>query len=105
MTSSIPRSSSALTDAAGNVIGTAISGENGLFSFCELTEGTYTLTETKVPDGYMDQQLSVTVTITQNSVTMEYSVTFEGAYSNAYTGVGSISDPLCIKKTNNSYAS
>lgn len=86
-----------LTDAAGKVIGTAISDENGLFSFRELTEGTYTLTETKVPDGYMDQQLSVTVTITQNSVTMEYNVTFDGAYGDAYTGAGSISDPLCIK--------
>ncbi len=53
-----------LTDAAGQVIATATSGEDGLFSFRDLTEGTYTLTETKVPDGYMDSNLSVTVTIT-----------------------------------------
>ena len=86
-----------LTDAAGNVIATVTSGEDGLMQFRELTEGTYTLTETKVPDGYQDRQLSVTVTITQNPVTMEYSVSFDGAYSDAYTGTGRISDPLCIQ--------
>ena len=28
---------------------------------------------------------------------MEYSVSFDGAYSDAYTGTGRISDPLCIQ--------
>ena len=86
-----------LTDAAGKVVATVTSGEDGLMQFRELTEGTYTLTETKVPDGYQDRQLSVTVAITQNPVTMEYSVSFDGAYSDAYTGTGRISDPLCIQ--------
>ena len=45
----------------------------------------------------MDKQLSISVTITQNPVTMEYTVSFGGAYSDSFTGAGSISDPLCIK--------
>ena len=81
-----------LTDAGGNVIATVTSGEDGLMQFRELTEGTYTLTETKVPDGYMDNKLSITVTITQNPVTMEYGISF----GDRYPGVGSSTDPLCL---------
>ena len=81
-----------LTDATGNVIAAATSGEDGLVQFRELTAGTYTLTETKVPDGYMDSHLSVTVTITQSPVTMEYGISF----GDLYTGAGSTADPLCI---------
>ena len=81
-----------LTDAAGKVIATVPSGEDGLMQFRELTEGTYTLTETKVPDGYMDNKLSITVTITQNPVTMEYNISF----GDRYPGVGSSTDPLCL---------
>ena len=81
-----------LTDAAGKVIATATSGEDGLFSFRDLTEGTYTLTETTVPDGYMDSHLSVTGTIPQNPVTMEYGISF----GDLYTGASSTADPLCI---------
>ena len=40
-----------LTDAEGQVVATATSGEDGMFSFRELTEGRYTLTETKVRMG------------------------------------------------------
>lgn len=69
------------------------SGEDGLMHFRELTEGIYTLTETKVPDGYMDNKLSITVTITQNPVTMEYNIYF----GNLYSGVGSSADPLRIQ--------
>ena len=81
-----------LTDKDGKVIGTAVSDADGVFRFRELTEGTYTLTETKVPDGYMDRQLSITVTITQNPVTMEYNISFGDMYS----GAGSGADPLCV---------
>ena len=81
-----------LTDVAGQVIAAATSGEDGLVQFRELTAGTYTLTETKVPDGYMDSHLFVTVTITQNPVTMEYNISF----GDLYTGTGSTADPLCI---------
>lgn len=68
-------------------------GEDGLMHFRELTEGIYTLTETKVPDGYMDNKLSITETITQNPVTMEYNIYF----GNLYSGVGSSADPLLIQ--------
>lgn len=81
-----------LTDTGGNVIATVTSGEDGMFSFRELTEGRYTLTETKVPDGYMDNKLSITVTITQNPVTMEYNISF----GDRSPGVGSSEDPLCL---------
>lgn len=82
-----------LTDAAGNTIGSAVSDENGLFSFRDLTEGVYTLTETKAPDGYPDKQLSFTVTITQNAVTMEYTVSL----GDAATGSGTGADPFVIE--------
>ena len=82
-----------LTDAGGDVIATVTSGEDDLMHFREPTEGTYTLMETKVPDGYMDNKLSITVTITQNPVTMEYNISFD----NLYSGVGSSADPLHIQ--------
>lgn len=81
-----------LTDAEGQVVATATNGEDGTFSFRELTEGRYTLTETKVPEGYMDRKLSITVMITQNPVTMEYNSSF----GDRYPGVGSSTDPLCL---------
>lgn len=82
-----------LRDAAGTVIAAETSGEDGRIQFRELTEGVYTLTETVVPDGYMDKNLSMTVTISQNSVTMEYTIDFDGADS----GAGSAADPLRIE--------
>jgi len=81
-----------LRDQAGNLIGTAVSDEQGFLRFRDLTEGTYTLTETKVPAGYMDKNLSLTVTITQNPVTMAYSF----AFSDGFTGAGTSADPLCV---------
>ena len=82
-----------LTDQAGDVVGKAVSDDQGLLQFRKLTEGSYTLTETKVPEGYMDKQLSLSVTITQNPTTMAYTVAFGGGY----TGAGSKADPLCIQ--------
>lgn len=81
-----------LKDAADEVIGTAVSDSQGFLRFRNLTEGAYTLTETKVPEGYREQQLSVAVTITQNPVTMEYTIAFDGAHK----GSGTSADPLCI---------
>ena len=40
-----------LKDAADEVIGTAVSDSQGFLRFRNLTEGAYTLTETKVPEG------------------------------------------------------
>ena len=82
-----------LADATGSIICTAVSDSQGNLQFRELTAGTYALTETKAPAGYSDNQLSVTVTITQNPATMEYRVSF----GDASAGVGTSSDPLCIE--------
>lgn len=77
----------------------ATSNEEGLLEFRNLTEGTYTLTETEFPAGYTDQRISVKVTITQNPTTMEYTVTFD----DSFTGVGSNSDPLLIENELSTY--
>lgn len=82
-----------LTDAAETIVGTAVSDAGGRLQFRELTEGAYTLAETKVPDRFLDTHVSVAVTITQNPVTLAYSVTFSGDH----TGLGTSADPLCIE--------
>ena len=89
----LPGAEFTLTDAAGTIVGTAVSDADGRLQFRELTEGAYTLAETKVPDGFLDTHVSVTVTITQNPVTLAYSVTFSGDH----TGLGTSADPLCIE--------
>ena len=81
-----------LRDADGQTLAEAVSGEDGLVQFRDLTEGTYTLAETKVPTGYIDQKLAITVTIRQNPVTMEYTVAFDGAYP----GSGTSEDPFLV---------
>ena len=89
----LPGAEFTLTDAAGTIVGTAVSDADGRLQFRELTEGTYTLAETNVPDGFLDTHVSVTVTITQNPVTLAYSVTFSGDH----TSLGTSADPLCIE--------
>lgn len=89
----LPGAEFTLTDATGTVVGTAVSDADGRLQFRELTEGAYTLAETKVPDGFLDTHVSVAVTITQNPVTLAYSVTFSGDH----TGLGTSADPLCIE--------
>ena len=89
----LPGAEFTLTDAAGTVVGTAVSDADGRLQFRELTEGAYTLAETKVPDGFLDTHVSVAVTITQNPVTLAYSVTFSGDH----TSLGTSADPLCIE--------
>ena len=81
-----------LADEEGHEIARVVSGEDGLVSFRDLTEGVYTLTETRVPDGYMDQKLSIAVTIKQNPATMAFNISFDGAY----TGTGSRADPILV---------
>ena len=81
-----------LRDADGQTLTEAVSGEDGLVQFRDLTQGTYTLTETKVPAGYIDQKLAITVTITQSPITMEYTVALDGAYP----GSGTSEDPFLV---------
>lgn len=89
----LPGAEFTLTDAAGTIVGTAVSDADGRLQFRELTEGAYTLAETNVPDGFLDTHVSVAVTITQNPVTLAYSVTFSGDH----TSLGTSADPLCIE--------
>ena len=89
----LPGAEFTLTDATGTVVGTAVSDADGRLQFRELTEGAYTLAETKVPDDFLDTHVSVAVTITQNPVTLAYSVTFSGDH----TGLGTSADPLRIE--------
>lgn len=88
-----------LTGDSGS-IQTAVSDEEGLLSFRGLTEGVYTLTETNAPEGYYKNEGSLKVTITQDPVTMEYTVKFEEQEQDGSlmgTGTGSNSDPLLVE--------
>lgn len=67
------------------------SDEKGKVSFKNLAVGTYRLTETKAPDGYKISTDSVTVTITFDDTTMEYTVTAQGL-----TGSGTGRDPFVV---------
>lgn len=88
-----------LTNEAGELLRTGVTDEQGLLLFRELPLGTFTLTETKIPAGYADSPVVLTVTITQNPVTMEYTVAFTGAHTEA----GTLTDPLLVKN-DSSYA-
>ena len=90
-----------LYDSDGAVVQSAVSGEDGLLKFSGLTEGTYTLTETEAPAGYFDDGVSLTVTITQNAATMEYSVAFSG--SEDLAGTGTNATPLLVKNAKNNF--
>ncbi|MDO4377906.1 MAG: prealbumin-like fold domain-containing protein [Erysipelotrichia bacterium] len=70
---------------------TAVSDEQGMIHFDELIEGTYILKETKAPEGYKINAEPITITITQNSLTGEYTVAF-----GENTETGTSSDPLMI---------
>lgn len=54
-----------LADEAGNPISTATSDANGLVTFSELRAGSYTITETKAPDGYFLRTDAITFDVTK----------------------------------------
>lgn len=68
-----------LTDKkeGGEVIATGITGESGYLKFDGLKEGTYYLTETKAPDGYMKNKKAITVTISKDAAGSDYIVDVE----------------------------
>ncbi|WP_300772864.1 SpaA isopeptide-forming pilin-related protein [uncultured Acetatifactor sp.] len=60
------------------IVEEAVSKEDGILSFRDLTEGTYRLTETKAPQGYLSLNDPILVTVTLNRETMEYNITIAG---------------------------
>lgn len=58
-----------LKDSEGKTIATGTTGEDGYFTFDGLDAGTYTIVETKAPEGYMDSKTEQTVTIPEDAGT------------------------------------
>ena len=67
-----------LTDANGAVVATATSDKKGEFSFNTLTEGTYTLKETKAPENYKLDETEHAVVVTYDADKQIYHVTVDG---------------------------
>ena len=67
-----------LTDANGAVVATATSDKNGELSFNTLTEGTYTLKETKAPANYKLDETEHAVVVTYDADKQIYHVTVDG---------------------------
>ena len=70
---------------------TAVSGADGSVSFTKIPSGhTYTLTETKVPDGYLPNYNTYTVTVAYDQITVTVkdaggnSVTWDGTFPNGH---------------------
>lgn len=79
-----------LTDANGAVVATATSDKNGELSFNTLTEGNYTLKETKAPANYKLDETDHAVVVTYDADKQIYHVTVDGK------AVGSKALPLEI---------
>ena len=67
-----------LTDANGAVVATATSDKKGELSFNTLTEGTYTLKETKAPENYKLDETEHAVVVTYDADKQIYHVTVDG---------------------------
>lgn len=67
-----------LTDANGAVVATATSDKNGELSFSTLTEGNYTLKETKAPANYKLDATEHAVVVTYDADKQIYHVTVDG---------------------------
>lgn len=82
-----------LKNSGGAVIQTGTTDENGRIHFKCLTEGTYTLTETKAPAGYLGNNGALTVNIVLNPISMTYEITF----SENLPGAGTADNPLIVE--------
>jgi uncharacterized surface anchored protein len=62
-----------LLNESGTIVATATSGSNGLATFSDVMPGTYTITETKAPSGYIASTDKTTIT-TELDKTYTYTV-------------------------------
>lgn len=67
-----------LSDATGAVLATQVSDKDGDLSFTTLTEGTYTLKETKAPNNYKLDEAEHAVLVTYDADQQLYHVTIDG---------------------------
>ena len=67
-----------LSDATGAVLATQVSDKDGDLSFTTLTEGTYTLKETKAPNNYKLDETEHAVVVTYDADQQLYHVTIDG---------------------------
>ncbi len=58
----------ALEDSNGNVLRELVSGDDGIVSVTDLTLGTYIIRETEAPEGFVQTEETITVTIDENYV-------------------------------------
>ena len=67
-----------LSDATGAVLATQVSDKDGDLAFTTLTEGTYTLKETKAPNNYKLDETEHSVVVTYDADQQLYHVTIDG---------------------------
>ena len=67
-----------LSDATGTVLATEVSDKDGDLAFTTLTEGTYTLKETKAPNNYKLDETEHAVVVTYDADQQLYHVTIDG---------------------------
>ena len=67
-----------LSDATGTVLATQVSDKDGDLAFTTLTEGTYTLKETKAPNNYKLDETEHAVLVTYDADQQLYHVTIDG---------------------------
>ncbi len=67
-----------LSDATGAVLATQVSDKDGDLAFTTLTEGTYTLKETKAPNNYKLDETEHVVVVTYDADQQIYHVTIDG---------------------------
>ena len=83
-----------LLDASGAVLATQVSDKDGNVAFTTLTEGTYTLIETKAPTNYKLDETEHAVVVTYDADQQIYHVTIDGE------AIGSKASPKLITNEN-----
>lgn len=96
-----------LKNAAGEVVGHAISDNNGRISFKGLDAGSYTLVETKAPDGYSinKEEIPVVISATYNEdgTLASYTITIADDVTSTYNATYEADDVEIKKTTENTY--